>query len=315
MQCVLVGNYGAKNIGDEALREYFLSAFPDVDWRVISANPSAPSELPRLPCGIRSLFGNWLKTLRAIRKADALVFGGGTLFTDTESIFACVMWWIYTVAARFHGTKYALAFQGVGPFHSPIARSFAKSAYTHASFITVRDEESLKRVGEWKTKVRPIRTFDPALKRFSEATPNPRVKTLVVIPRWNSTESFFEAIPTYAKEEWDGVRVLMMEPSTKEESVARDIAALFPKAEVIALRSVQELLTEVSAASLVLTQRYHGAIAAAALNVPFETLPQRPGDKLDALSGILAKKAELFSWLTLGQESLGEFLRKSIRLS
>lgn len=74
MHCVLIGNYGVGNFGDEALKEYFLSAFPDITWSVVSARPSG-EELPRLPGGFRSLFSHWWKTLGAIRNTDAVVFG------------------------------------------------------------------------------------------------------------------------------------------------------------------------------------------------------------------------------------------------
>ena len=115
MRCVLVGNYSVGNIGDEALKEYFLSEFPDISWSVVSANPTDPRDVPRLPLGIRSLFTNWWKTINAIRHADALIFGGGSLFTDIESVWACVIWRAYALLASWCKVPVMLAFQGAGP--------------------------------------------------------------------------------------------------------------------------------------------------------------------------------------------------------
>ncbi|MBI5155969.1 hypothetical protein HZA45_01700, partial [Candidatus Peregrinibacteria bacterium] len=95
MRCVLIGNYGTGNFGDEALRSYFLKSFPEIEWQVVSARPTA-DELPRLPAGPRSLFTTkWFRTIKALRHCDAVVFGGGTLFTDSESVFACFLWWLH----------------------------------------------------------------------------------------------------------------------------------------------------------------------------------------------------------------------------
>jgi len=74
MRLLLVGNYGVGNLGDEALKEYFLTRFPEIDWIVVSANPRT-GEVARLPMGIRSFFWlRWMATLRAYREADGVVF-------------------------------------------------------------------------------------------------------------------------------------------------------------------------------------------------------------------------------------------------
>ena len=83
MKCLLVGNFGVGNLGDEALKDYFLQEFSTVDWTVVSADPQGEKEVARLPGGVRSLLKlQWFKTLFAYRSCDAIVFGGGSLFTD-----------------------------------------------------------------------------------------------------------------------------------------------------------------------------------------------------------------------------------------
>ena len=114
MRLLMVGNYGDGNVGDEALREYFLRRYTSHRWTVLSAHPSTPQELPRLPSGIRSFLSfKWLRTLNQLPDFDAVVFGGGSLFTDIESPLACILWWLHVRAARFFGKPVLLAFQGV----------------------------------------------------------------------------------------------------------------------------------------------------------------------------------------------------------
>lgn len=288
MKCVLVGNYGVGNIGDEALREYFLRMMPEVEWISVSGGTGVrkygSAEVPRLPLGLRSLFHPWWRTIRAIAQADALVFGGGSLFTDIESVWACVIWWAYAATARLFGTPIVLAFQGAGPYGTRLGKYLARWTYERASFISVRDEASLTRLRSWALKCTPVLTFDPAFALFAaHPKKSSAASSLVIIPRTNSDETFFAAV----KDKVGGgkpVRILLMQPDAAERQVASVIAKLCKgQATIIEILSVTQLLDEVAGASDVLSQRYHGALAALAMRIPVDVVPQGAGDKMAIL--------------------------------
>lgn len=286
MRFVLVGNYGVGNVGDEALKEYFLSAFRDVRWTVVSARPTHDQDVPRLPMGIRSFFSPWFETIGAIKHADGLVFGGGSLFTDTESVWACVMWYAYTVVAGWYKKPVFLAFQGAGPWKTALGRSLSRRVYESAEFISVRDEKSLERLKAWTLRSKPVLTFDPAFALFAEhSRRTPALRTLAIIPRMNSDEAFFRAVEDAAKRGFDAVHILLMQPN-QERRVGERIKKLSPGSDVIEISSPEHLLEEVAGASEVLTQRYHGALAALALHVPFSAAAQSKGDKLDVIQSL-----------------------------
>jgi len=113
VHCLLIGNYGAGNLGDELLREAHLRNETNVQWTVCSASPK-DGQLPRLPLGVRSFLTTpWWRTFTALRNVDAVVFGGGTLFTDGESIRACMLWWWHAFIAHVFGQPILLADQGI----------------------------------------------------------------------------------------------------------------------------------------------------------------------------------------------------------
>lgn len=312
MRCVLVGNYGVGNIGDEALKEFFLREYSDVEWTVVSGSPSSVSEVARLPMGIRSLFSPWWRTFIAIRNADAVVFGGGSLFTDIESVWACVLWSSYVLVARLCGTPYFLAFQGAGPWQTFLGWRLSLWAYKGASFVSVRDEESLKRVGDFKTHSEPLLTFDPAFARFSQARKQSEHKSnLIIIPRANATEEFYRAVSSKLPEFGGNVTVLLLEPE-KEGHAMKRLQYMCEHCRVVSICTVDELLAEMSSGSYVLTQRYHGALAALALDVPVEIIPQAVGDKMDTLRESLQRDMK-DSWLASvhsGSEKLCEVMQK-----
>ena len=329
---LLVGNYGVGNAGDEILREYFLEHFPKVEWQVLSAHPSS-GELPRFPGGVRSLFSlRWFRTLRALRKADGIVFGGGSLWTDLESVRACFLWSVHAWFARLCGKPYFLAFQGIGPFRTRVGEWLTRWVIAHASFISVRDSFSFERLsglsstepracrgtsgeasrrsaarfarGEycrvegacpepvegWKKSTRVIQSFDPSFSLLKATKENLRTKNLFIfIPRFSTgwdgqTQrkflSFFEEIRAKGGE----VRILSLHPThAAEEMLCRVFADALqlPIETVSSLRGVASFIVQ---ASCVLTERYHGALAALASGVPFFVLRREEGDKLDALA-------------------------------
>ncbi|ALM09936.1 MAG: polysaccharide pyruvyl transferase CsaB [Candidatus Peribacter riflensis] len=308
---VLVGNYGVGNFGDEALREYFLRAFPEGEWLVLSAHRKT-GELPRLSAGFRSLFLTpWWRTLRALRSSDGLVFGGGTLFTDIESVGACLLWWWHAFVCWMLRKPFFLAFQGIGPFRTRVGEWCARWTVRHARFVSVRDDATFQRVQSWKMNTKIIQTADPALSLFkAENNSSSSQKLLVIIPRGNSSIPFNErATALRNSESWDAVHILSLQPEDRaEQHVCRSIAGALslPESAIIAVGSVEALIAEVSGAQLVLAERYHGALAALALGVPCEAVPQAEGDKLSSLSGLSAPA--LSALLSDGENALRKVL-------
>ena len=280
---LLIGNYGVGNVGDEALKEYFLRTFPEVCWVPVSAKPTH-LEVPRLPCGFRSLFTPWWRTVVAYWRCDGVVFGGGSLFTDTESSFAPFLWFGHAALARLFRKPIFLAFQGVGPFRTRRGEWCARWVVRRTAFLSVRDVLSRERVERWKLHKKCILSFDPVLSLIHNKNIISRSKILFIIPRGNSSKKFWDRSEKMRCEGFAGVRV--QEP-----------------------RSLFELSTAISSASFLLTQRYHAGIVALALGVPFEAVPQVPGDKLDALNHEDRDLVHLRERVRVGEEALRSALR------
>jgi polysaccharide pyruvyl transferase WcaK-like protein len=289
MRCLLIGNYGVGNVGDEALKEYFLSRFPEVEWQVVSAAPTE-GELPRLPAGVRSLVSmRWWRTLRALRKADAVVFGGGSLFTDVESLRACVIWGIHAWAAHLLGIPLLLAFQGIGPLRTPQGERWTRWVIRHATFLSVRDQASYERVFAMNSSC--VRSSDPVFISLQNVSFDRSKNVILAIPRHNSDAVFRDAFTRLLKDHADPVRLLSLQPDdAQEREMLSVLQALDPgRIAIVPALTLQALADEVAQASHVLTQRYHGAIAAISLGAPVTICPQREGDKLWALKMALEK--------------------------
>lgn len=302
MRCLLIGNYGVGNLGDEALKDYFLTRFPEVEWVVLSVAPGGLSDVPRLPFGVRSFFTTpWWRTLSALRSCDAVIFGGGSLFTDSESVYACLLWWWHGFVARLFGKPVYLAFQGIGPFRTGMGEWCARSVIRRASFVSVRDEESGRRVRAW-ARVEVFTGADPVLTLLGSAPRADRGSALAIIPRANADDDFRKrAMRAAERDRTSPVIILSMQPdSLEEQEFCRTLAQkIGSRALVRPVRSLGELTTALAGCSRAVTARYHGALAALALGLETEIVPQHPGDKLDVLmnvhgeQGIVAMRAQV----------------------
>ncbi|MFA7682234.1 MAG: polysaccharide pyruvyl transferase family protein [Candidatus Peribacteraceae bacterium] len=286
MRALLVGSYGKANLGDEALRAYFLTTFPDVQWCVTTAQPKSDRDVPHLPCGIRSFFCPWWKTLQALYQADVVVFGGGSLFTDTESFYACILWWWHALIFWLFRKRVVLAFQGIGPFKNRVGEWCTRWAVRRAALLTVRDTASYARVQSWGLNTKVVLSFDPIFSFIKKQNLDISTKNiLIIIPRMNSSASFQDRARNLAQERpWQEVRILSLQPDAEaEQAVCRELASACGGATIVPVRTLDTLCQEVAVSALVLTQRYHGALAALALQKEWQTIPQAKGDKLAEL--------------------------------
>lgn len=296
---LLIGNYGVGNVGDEALKEYFLQRFPEVEWIVVSAHPGA-KDVPRLPFGFRSLFSPWWQTVVAYWRCDGVVLGGGSLFTDAESAAAPLLWWWHVALAVLFRKPVFLAFQGIGPFRMGVGEGLARWAARKAAFISVRDALSFWRVERWSLHKKCILSFDPVFTLVDACKSCVCSNKLLIIPRKNSSEKFFRKVA-----EVEGLGPI--DPLPRTPPPLRSGRG----GHVVEPKSFLELCEAVASASFLLTQRYHAGVVALALGVPFEAVPQVPGDKLDALNREERDRARLLERVRVGEEELRKALQAS----
>lgn len=175
MKILVCGNYGAGNLGDEAiaegmqqvLKEKYLSA--DIAFLVADRQKFNHFHQGKLkytiqfPVGLftiakRLLTGQIWKTLKSYRECDLFVLGGGGLFHDHEGFFATRLWGIQTAIAHMLKKKVIWYGVSVSPYQVPdwsiwshknsqrhrmqSARGFVRKLAGKADEIYLRDIQS-----------------------------------------------------------------------------------------------------------------------------------------------------------------------------
>ncbi|UUU29683.1 polysaccharide pyruvyl transferase family protein [Streptomyces sp. CA-210063] len=159
----VLGSYGGRNVGDEAILTAMLdrirSGRPDVHILLLSRDP----EYSRRVHPDVEVVG-WEGVCREqisehLRRLSVLVLGGGGILYDTEARRYLRL----TRTAQDLGVPVFTYAVGVGPLTDEADRAWSRTTLSDAAEVTVRDEES-KLVLEEAGLSRPISvTADPAL--------------------------------------------------------------------------------------------------------------------------------------------------------
>ncbi|MET9375465.1 polysaccharide pyruvyl transferase family protein [Streptomyces sp. NPDC002992] len=159
----VLGSYGGRNVGDEAILTAMLdrvrAARPDVGVTVFSRNPDH-TRAAHPDVGVVGWEGvSRERIAEHLRRLDVLVLGGGGILYNTEARRYLRL----ARAAQNFGVPVFTYAVGAGPLTDEVDCDWVRTTLAGAAEVTVRDEES-KLVLEEAGLERPITvTADPAL--------------------------------------------------------------------------------------------------------------------------------------------------------
>lgn len=138
------GYYGFKNFGDEAILSVLvnhLKSLQNADITVFSSDVEYTEKTYGVKAVKRFCLKNVLKT---IKDCDVLVSGGGSLLQDVTSLKSLIYYAFIIAMGLFFNKKVVIFAQGIGPLNSNVAQNIVKNLLKYCSYVTVRDENSLK---------------------------------------------------------------------------------------------------------------------------------------------------------------------------
>lgn len=168
MRIAIIGNYGATNVGDNAILRTILKSHPHHSFVVFSASPKETHQSLNVesvhvfPLGFRSIFKYGFRpSVNALRSVDAVIFGGGGLMQDYY-LYACFLWAWQIFWVKLFNKPYFIYATGVGPLRTWWGRFLTRYIYRDAVGITVRDEQSFQTLKNLRLSTRNIEvTADP----------------------------------------------------------------------------------------------------------------------------------------------------------
>jgi polysaccharide pyruvyl transferase CsaB len=302
---VLSGYYGFENLGDEAVLAATVAELrrrrPDAGITVLSASPEATARAYGVDAVPRA---QPRAVAAALRGADLVLSGGGSLFQDATSWRSPWYYLAVLAAARRFARRTAVYAQGFEPVHRMAVRAGLRRVLNGVDLVTVRDAASadvLAQCGVRRPRV--VVSADPSFLLEPEATSavagvraewgTGLVFGLAVRP-WGGP-AVLDAIGEAAREAGRraGARwVLLPMHRPHDVDAAERVAARLDGAAVVHRPlAPREMLALIGALDLLVAMRLHALIFAAAAGVPL--VPVAYDRKVAALARELGEEEPL----------------------
>lgn len=284
---LMSGYYGFNNSGDEAILQTINNNIrkrsSDISITVLSNDPENTKKVYGCDAVARfSLF----KVLKAVKKCDVLVSGGGSLLQDRTSTRSLLYYLFIIRMAERMGKKVMFYANGIGPLNKKSNRRRVKKAAERADVVTLRDKNSARELIDLgissdhvHVTMDPVFTMDPSDETETNSilkkcgVPENEPFMAVSVRFWDGMEGFCEKIAdicdkTYEKYGLNIVFVVMQMPN--DVAISKKICALMKhKGYVLNMPcTAEQLMGIIGKAKLVLSMRLHSLIFAARMAVP-----------------------------------------------
>ncbi|WP_100009952.1 polysaccharide pyruvyl transferase CsaB [Lentibacillus sediminis] len=294
MHVVLSGYYGYDNVGDEAILLSIIGSLrqvnPEIEITVLSSNPASTAR-SYMVNAVNSR--NVLEISQAIRNADGLISGGGSLLQDKTGIRTIPYYTGIIKIADWYNKPVFIYAQGVGPIKSSLCKWIVKNTLNKVKKITVRDQQSKKLLNTIGVKRDISVVPDPVLgldtssfiNKWKSVSP-PYIT--VSVRNWPSDIAYMKKMAgclDQLKQEGYSIVFVPMH-GVRDEKASRETAAYMAKESFIspADASVEEKIALIGDSCLLIGMRLHALIFSAIKYSPFVALSYDP--KIDAFASI-----------------------------
>jgi len=269
MRAILCGYYGMGNGGDEALLASLLQMLPvHVTPLVLSGNPQQTRDRYGVEAINRKDIGElW----RALRRSQALIWGGGSLMQDATSFASPLYYAGLMKLAQMMGLTTIAWAQGIGPLHRPLTRWLTRHIFCRCTVVSVRDRASAALLDSWKI---PFRLApDPVWALASTPVPGlwdlpaPRVAISLRTHRHLTPARLDTLIQAFVDFQQATQTCILLLPfqATQDRAIAEAIQPHLPGAShILQLEDPRQLKGVFRGVEMAISMRLHGVIMAAA---------------------------------------------------
>ena len=157
---VLISGYiGFSNFGDDVIFAMLTRHLKAQGYQIsaLSSNPAKTKQQHKVSA---AYYKNPFEIIKEIVKCDYLISGGGSLLQNATSNMSLLYYILIILFAKLMFKKVIIFAQGIGPINGGFWQGLTRFTLSLCNFITVRDSQSYKMLGNWRIKSRLVE--DPA---------------------------------------------------------------------------------------------------------------------------------------------------------
>lgn len=283
---LIVGYYGFDNSGDDAILKSICddvaNISPSVEIGVLSKNPEKTKKEYEVEAYNRFSLPTVIK---AIRKCDVLVMGGGTLIQELSSTKSMYYYLGILQMAKVMGKKIMLYSNGIGPINKSSSKRLTKLVLNQVDLITLRESLSLKLLKELGVNKPELKvTADPVFNlsleiKETEITDKPYV--VVMVRPWKSEKAYVKPIAKvcdYIYETYGKQIVFVPMKYPMDLGISKEIMGEMTNEAILLERLVheEEMFGMIKNSDLVIAMRLHALIYGAIQNTPMVGIEYDP---------------------------------------
>ncbi|MBD3881760.1 polysaccharide pyruvyl transferase CsaB [Phormidium tenue FACHB-886] len=268
MRAVLCGYYGMGNGGDEALLASLLQMLPShVQPLVLSGNPKETYKR----YGVEVCDRKSAAVVKALRRSDAFIWGGGSLMQDATSAISPIYYGGLMALAQQFGLKTVAWAQGIGPLKRSFTRALSQRAFAGCTAISVRDSRSASLLASWQVPFLlapdPVWALQPVAVPGLWDIPAPRVAVVLrshphLTPARLALLS--RALADFQKATQTSILLIPFQPA-QDLAIAQTLnAELSTVSQILTITEPQQLRGVFQGVEMTIAMRFHGLIMAAA---------------------------------------------------
>ncbi|CAD5924407.1 Polysaccharide pyruvyl transferase [Planktothrix tepida] len=265
---ICCGYYGKGNGGDEALLASLLQMLPStVEPIVLSGNPAQTQAYYQVEVCDRM---NAFQVLKALRRADGLIWGGGSLMQDVTSTMSPFYYGGLMGLAQQMGLKTIAWAQGIGPLNRSVSQWLAKKTFSGCNVVSVRDTGSATLLSNWNIPFTlapdPVWALDAQPVARLWDLPAPRV-ALTLRPHPQLTPErlslIIRALVSFQKATQTFILLIPFQP-IQDLAIAQVLHQALPhNSQVLILEDPRQLKGVFRGVEFVIGMRFHSLIMAA----------------------------------------------------
>ncbi len=271
----IIGYYGSSNLGDELLlsctKNLILKGVPDAELMALTYNVKGTESIQ----GIKGVSRNhYREILKAIRKSDVIVGGGGSMLQNVTSNRSLMYYLTLILISKCFGKKILLLGNGIGPIQGSFWKWLTAGFLKRIDHVVVRDEEAYQTLIQMGVKENVKLGSDLVFtyETLSKQERNPKQVALNVRP-WKNEEAFLKVFEAFVLELLEqGYKVIFV-PFQKgfddkilhvlKERINRD------EIEILPCEPAENIISCIASSKVFIGMRLHSLILSTLVETPF----------------------------------------------